>query len=62
MDTKSTRFPVGPTETRGALGLRKEEAGLRSGGRGKSEIFPALQKCSDKQYSKKLCPKLHLFC
>jgi hypothetical protein len=55
---KSHNFPVQPTETRVAIGLKIEEAGLRSGGRGKSEIFPALQKCSGRHYAKKLCPKL----
>ncbi len=55
---ESPNFPVQPTETRGAIDLKTEEAGLRRGGRGKSEIFPALQKCSDKQYTKKPYPKL----
>jgi hypothetical protein len=59
---KSHNFPVRPAETRDAIGLKIEEAGLGSGGRGKSEIFPALQKCSDKQYTKRLCPKLRLSC
>ena len=38
---------------------KTEEAGPGSGGRGKSEIFPALQICSDKQYNKKLVSRHH---
>jgi hypothetical protein len=51
---KSRNFPVRRTQRRGAIGLRTEEAGLGSGGRGKSEIFPALQKCSDEECTRKL--------
>ena len=45
----------------GGFGLRTEEAGLGSGGRGKSEIFPALQKCSDRYYTKKVFAKRSFF-
>jgi len=33
--------------TKESVGLKKEEAGLRCGGRGKSEIASALRMCSN---------------
>ncbi len=45
-----------------SIGLKKEEAGLRCGGRGKSEISSALRMCSNEQYITKLYAKLYFFC
>ncbi len=44
-----------------SIGLKKEEAGLRCGGRGKSEISSALRMCSNEQYIRKLYAKLYFF-
>ncbi len=44
------------------LGKQKEDTGLRSGGRGKSEIPSALRMCSTKYYIKKPYAKLYFSC
>ncbi len=44
-----------------SIGLKKEEAGLRCGGRGKSEISSALRMCFNEQYIKKLYAKQYFF-
>jgi hypothetical protein len=41
-------------EQKDSIGLKMEEAGLRSGGRGKSEIASALRMCSNELYIKAL--------
>jgi hypothetical protein len=49
-------------EQKDSIGLKMEEAGLRSGGRGKSEIASALRMCSNELYIKKLYTKLPFLC